>query len=481
MNDLIDLFRILTEKEIRQLRRSFNNLEADVQVRRLGEFLLEIISNKKKIVTNEYIHKKAILKFGKKFIKNQGKKLFNFTEKFVFTNWLEGEANKMTELKVKKELLLLDYYKSKQSQTDELASNGIANLIQKKSKAINKLLIANQTDYLLHNFQLYTIKNFEYFRAEHSFNKDGAERLENTINYLDAFYTTAKLKYLCEYYIYETKLNLNSNKLYADMLIENSYKIQSLLQLTASKNILLKIYTLIFVATQRLTLENLEKAGKVILDNADKLNDVELSHIITLMINLVTFLKRKENIDSSELTFKLFKHGLNRKIFLIDGKINPVILLNYLFLSIEIKNKRGLKIVEDYYGNIKPTLSEAIKNLKSAINYFIGGKYKKALETCSRGRNQYLLFRIYQKLFIIMCHYELKDFVLVESSRKDLLRDAGKHKEELGKGFHKALKNFCTIIKDIIKVNVNSEKLKFSVENERYITMKKWLLLKIKA
>lgn len=480
MNDLIDLVRILTDKEIRQLRRSFNNSKAGVQPSRLGQFLLDIISNKKNYETNKEILDIANIKFGDTFIKIQRNKLFNYIEKFVFNNWLDEEANKIVELKVKKELLLLDYYKSKEAQTDALASNSVAKLIEKKSNTINKLLKTSQTDYLLQNFHLYSIKNFEYFTAQHSFSKDGAQRLERTINSLDTFYKTAKLKYLCEAYVFGKISGVNITKLFVDELPQLSSNIQARQITTYSKHVLLKIYTLIFLATQNLTLKNLQIARKTILANMGKLNDDELSHIITLMINLVTFLKRAKNIDLTKLTFELFKYGLIRKIFFVDGKINPLIILNYLFLSIEIKSKNELKIVEDYYSNIEPSLLEAIKSLKSAVNYFSIGEYKKAIETCSGGKTHHLAFRIYKKILLIMCQYELKDYELVESSRIDLLRDAGKHREELGIEFHTAIKNFSKAIKNLIKVNHNIEKIGLSVKNELYIVMRRWLIRKIK-
>jgi len=482
MNDLIDLLRILTETETRQLRRCFNNLEAGIKDSRLGQFLLDIIiSNENGHQTNEDIHKGAIAEFGKAFIKNRSRKLFDFIEKFVFNNWLDNEANKIVELKVKKEFLLLDYYKTKQAQTDELASNGIANLIQKKSKAINKLLKANQTDYLLQNFHIYTIKNFEYFTAQHSFSSEGAERLENTINSLDTFYTTAKLKLMCEAYVFEKISGADVVKLFIDTILPLNIKIVAKQKTTDRKHILLKIYALIFIATQNLTHKNLQEAKKAISTNIKELNDDELSHIITLMINLVAVLKRSKNIDLTKLSYELIKYGLKRKIFLVDGKINPLIILNYLFLSIEIENKTDLKIVEEYYGNIKPTLRDAIIKLKNAVDYFIKGDYKAALKTCSGRLSNNIEFQIYRKLLFVMCNYELKDFEMVEITRTDLLRHAGRHKKELATNFHTAIRNFCSTIKNLIKVNIDTEQLLLSVKKEKFILMKRWLLRKLKG
>jgi len=200
------------------------------------------------------------------------------------------------------------------------------------------------------------------------------------------------------------------------------------------------------------------------------------------MINLVTFLKRTKNIDLSKLTYELFKYGLIRKIFLINGKINPLIILNYLMLSIEVETKKQIGIVEDYYGNIEPKLRKPIIKFSSAVNYFNKGNYKEALKICSGRLSDDLEFKIYQKLLLIICHCEVKneDLVKIEKARTDLLRYAGKHQEELGLNFHKAIKNFCTAIKKITNVNINTEQLKLNIKNENYITMKKWLLRKAK-
>jgi len=487
---IIKLFNILSEQEKALLKKQIQRSDKDVAFKALANYLLAN-SNQPEMLENEQIMNAVNKKMTLEKLGQLRFQLFQFVENFVLNNWLNNLPKNDVEHEVQKELLLLEYYKTKELADNDQHLNNLSKLIDLKQKQIKKQLEKNKANNIFHYYYLHRINYHQYYGLNAALPAKGKNYIEAAMNYLDVFYGLAKLKFSGEINLRniltteKTKIfGLNKMSKYFDTLefanIE-TYVAQPIINLYQLSNRL---------ANHSKT-ENLTLLKNEIIKHESSLDKNELSQLLTLVINYNTYLSRNNNIDLSETSYELLKLGLKRELFNVNGLIRPDFLINFAYLCTEFSDDKEItSVMKQYESRLSYNLKESTLNICNAFILWYRKEFKEAIALSKIKPRRIFIFFISQKLMQIKCFYELSraDELAVESDyigdihteRNSLLKYLRSKKDTLSSYNFQSLLNFCSMLLKLIDLNCSKKQL-LDLINFKYAVVfeRRWLLRKI--
>jgi len=185
---------------------------------------------------------------------------------------------------------------------------------------------------------------------------------------------------------------------------------------------------------------------------------------------------REESIDLVEIQYKMIRLGLEKSVFLSNGLLQPIILINYAYLCTEEAQAKDIETAwQKYQFRIENDYKESTLNLCMAYKSFAENSFEKAIDYMNKESKRKLRFYLSKKLLQLKCYYELNDYLSLEEERNNLLRYLRKNK---GYNLYQSLYNFTQLMRDLANPDFGKEELLEKVETNT--VEKRWLLRKIK-
>lgn len=439
-------------------------------------------ANKPNKLAKEIVFKKvygASKKFDEPKLTQLRYKLFKIAENFLLINWLTRKAETNKDHLVQKQMMLLEYYRSKELQTNNAHTESLAELIKYKLSDIDKNLKkteAKNVDYYYHQHKL---NHHYYYSLNSNIWKEGKKYLEDLIKNLDLYYCLAKMRY------YSEALNRkNSSKEEFETVNLNHLKLlrDDLFNFKDDKVVILKLYDLCLKVSNNPNIDNVSNIVNETIENESLLDKRELGFIINHIVNNTIRLKRRDGENINELNYKIYKLGLKRDVFIENGLLRPILLTNYFYLCTKVGSLDEIDAAwRDNENRIKSDFKEPTYNLYMAFKQFKQNEYEQAIEFTKRETVHKFRFYLFRKILQILSLYELKRYVEIEAERLNLLKYIRSNKEIFNEFNYNSYYNFSEMIRDLTKTSVNKNKLLKLFEDKNYVVVERdWLISKIK-
>jgi len=464
---LIKLISILNKSEKSKLLSRLESMNNTSMIRKLGIYLIKNV-NKPTKLEKDTISNLFFTDLSDSQISNLKFELFYFIENFTFKNWLSDNDDKSFDQNIQVQMLLLEYYKSKSLPNRFDSANNLAKLIDFKTNDIKNLIDKTDKDYMFHYFNEYRFHHFCYYGLGKEMWKNGKQYLENTLNSLDTFYCLAKLVYASEIMLRKNILNEKIQNIFLEDLHNYSLSILKTKDERKEKVALIRIYSSIIDLIKNVNENKLAALTNAVTTNMHLIKKGDLSHIITILMNFTNKISRTEDIDLTALSHQLYKLGLEKEIFTVNGLVNPLFLINYAHLCCEIQTPDNIDSVLKIYSNkIEIGFRKATQSLCEAYKYFSKKDYSKAYELVEKYSKRVTYYSIHQKILQIKCLYELNDYELLEIVRVSFQRYRLRNKKKLDTYSFEAIGNFTEMILQLSKPEVDKVKL-HTLFNEHY-------------
>lgn len=472
---IVKLYNIMDANEKRDLQLWLNNKQlwskkkGDSQdILYLHECLAKYAKRTKKL-------EESTQKFKKDKLSQLCYQLFHITENFLLMNWLSKKADKKQHYAIQKQMLTLAFYQEKELTDNSKYIGDLSKLIDFKLKDVNNLLNKSKPSHTDHYLQLHKLNHHLYYGLNTTIWQEGKQYLQALLLHLDTFYITTKMRYFTEA-LYRAKITDEEFAL-PDLkwIQQKAIDVTTVLNKAQKGNPLLELYQLCFELAINTNKDNLLLLSTKITEHADLLDVNELGSILSFASNYSAFITRKEGIDLIKLQYKMHKLGLEKSVFLSNGLLQPIVLINYAYLCSEETQAQEIDLaLKKYQFRIENDFKESTTNLCLAYKYFTEIKFEKALEWMNKVSKRNLQFYLGKKLLQIKCCYELKDYIVLEEERNNLLRFLRNNKDY---SIYEYLYNFTQLVRDLANPDFGKTEL---IEKVKMNTVERpWLLRKI--
>lgn len=406
---IVKLLNILSEAEKALLAKHIKHSDKDVEFKALANYLLTH-TNQPELLAHEQIIKAINPKLSEEKLGQLRFQLFQFVENLVLNNWLNTLPKEDTEHQVQKDFMLLEYYKTKELPGSHKPINDLSKLIEFKQKQIAKLLDKRQATNINHYYYLHRLNYHQYYGLNASILAKGKDYIQAAMQHLDLFYGLAKFKFAGELQLRnmftaeQTDIfGLDEMSTYCNALEFDNKEL-------FVKQPIIRLYQLSSRLANKTNKTNLNLLKDALIQYEHKLDDKELSQLLTLVINYNTYISRHNNIDLSETSYELLKLGLKREIFNVNGLIRPDFLINFAYLCSAFSDDTEITLLmKQYESRLAAGIKESTFNLCKAFIFWYRKEYKKAIAVTKMKPKRTFVFFLYQKLIQIKCLYELNE------------------------------------------------------------------------
>ncbi len=374
--------------------------------------------------------------------------------------------------------------KSSKSTLDAVIDKNIDDLITKALKNV---------EYELDKFEQLTFeyysKRFELFNTYYNLtgfdrkiaikkNRDTSEFLQKADRILNEIYLSEKLR-LAHLLNHDNYIaNRNDRLTFIDEVLDiatrttrrgsKAYFYVQLYELRNSKKILQEIKDLSYY-----------------ISNKDQLFDhKELRNVLLTLINEAIRILNKGVVEANNTLFTLNKLGIEKKLFLDKGQIQPDHFRNICATGCRTKEfKWTLEFIDSYKGALNSKYRETAVAFNKARVYWYRGDYSKVIEQVRDVEFEDIGYNINTKLMIMTSYYELSEYEVLDSFLKSF-NTFLRRKTNISESRKSSFKNFNSILQDIVRAKERRDKVKLKnvrkkLESKMIAPNKSWLLEKV--
>jgi len=397
---LVKLLSVLSENEIRLINRRLKAFDRNELLLKLFNYLINNLNKPNKLV-KENVYKVIsveVKKFSDKKFTRLRFQLFHFIENEILYYFLSADDNESaTYANYFRTRSLYNFYEIKNMTKNDINNDAIAVLKQKKllemKQHLGKLPLKNEFYFL----NKYTIANELYY----TFQNQGQRYIDATIENLDTFFCIAKMKIGAEI----GQRNLLKQSPIKNKVFENILNFSKDLEL---KNVpLMQIYRVIGLLYQKVELSKLKLLKNLIFKNANILSNQDVG-ILTGIFNNFTISSQFEQTDELlNLKYQVIKFAFDKGVFKINGEIRPEAILNFSFISFELKKVQGLKnVLNNYCPFLEKKSKYKIQKLCESYIYILEQKFMLAFNILDN--NSFYPYNLLAKVLRLRCVYELE-------------------------------------------------------------------------
>ena len=478
---IVKLYNIMETGEKTRLKAMLTNEKHGSEVLMLHNHLAKY-ANKKKKLDKEQVFK-AVFGINHKFdepkLSQLRFKLFKLAENFVLINWLSRKVKNNTDQLVQKQLLQLEYYKNKILPANSVHTEDLSELVKFKLSDIDKTLKKAEAKNIDYYFYLHKLNHHLYYSLNSNIWREGGKYLKVLLNNLDIYYCLAKMRYYCEGI---NRKNSTTEKLELPHIKTLLNLSGDLRQSNYNEIALLELYEMFLRLSEELTINNITKVVNKTIKNEHQLDKRELGFIITFLLNYTIQLKRRDGENINKLNYKIYKLGLKRTVFELDGLLHPIHLINYVYLCSKLGNIEEIDFVwKNNEYRVENDFKEPTYNLCMAFKKFEMNEFEEAINCTKKETKQVPWLYFYRKILQIKSLYELKIYNEIEEERSNLLKYLKNNETTFSEFERKSYYNFSIIIKSLINPNIETSKLYTKCEDKNYVVVEReWLIKKIK-
>jgi len=483
---IVKLYNIMETGEKTRLTAMLKYEHRNKEIENFNNYLIKYSTNHKKL-NKELVFQKVFgdAKFDEPKLTQLRYKLFNVAENFLLMNWLSRKAKKNNYHLVQKQLMQLEYYKTKELPPNSTYTADLSKLIDSKLSDIERTLKNTKAQNVDYYFYLYKLNHHYYYGLNSNIWQQGSEYLNKLLYNLDIYYCLLKLRYHSEALIRKNSTN-------EDFSLPQSNDIQQfskeLFLVNNNEILLLELYQLCLQLSNKLNKTNLLKLADKTIEMEGILEERELGFIIPFILNNTSLIKRKQATNLTEVenltevNYKILKLAINREVFVVNGLLRPIVLINYFYLCAEVRDFDAIEIAWNKNEHrLEKNFKEATFNLCSAIKAFGNNNFEHALEFSKKETKQNLRFYLFRKILQIKSLYELKRYVEIEEERTNLLKYIRSNKQTFNNINQECVYNFTQITRDLVKIDIDKEQLLNKLFDGKTfpVVESKWLCQKI--
>lgn len=245
------------------------------------------------------------------------------------------------------------------------------------------------------------------------------------------------------------------------------------------------IYYYIYKAsTERDTPEHFQNLKWHIEENGHLFPKAQARDIYLLALNYCIAKMNVGDKDFFRETFELYRQGIEKKIFIQNGRLDRFIFRNTVSSGILVKEFDWVnKFIQQYKKYLSPQHRENMVHYSLAKLHFEKGEYDLARDYLIHYDYDDILINLNAKSMLIRMYYEEGEFEALESLLESV-RNYLHRKKVIG--YHKDIYNtLIRFTKRLVRINPYSKeqrkKLCQQIENTRPFPEKKWLLKQLEA
>lgn len=459
---LTNIFKALTKKEIRDLRKWLHspahNQREDTVL--LFEYLVaednlqqEDLLDKSKVFLHLFPQHEQ---YDDAKIRQVMYFLLKSTEEFLIY-----EEFKKDEIKQK--ILLVRTFGEK--RLDKFFRKEIDSTTQKQEK----LQLRNRR-FFQNKYEL-QYENYDYLsKAKRSSDYD----LKEFSDALDIYYICAKLQQGCVMASHQRVVKREYDKgLLEDVLLYIQRK-----ELMTIPIIGAYFYGYKSIAEQQ-NEENYSKLKNILFQNEELFSKDELCELYLIAINSCIGKINKGEMSYLRETFELYRRGFENKSLLLENRITVFTFNNVVLIALRIEEFVWAEnFIENYSQYLKSDSKESTVLYCEARLAFAKGDFDQAMSLFIQVEHTDVLLNLTAKTFLLKMYYEQSEFKVLDSLL-DSMRTYVRRKKVVG--YHKEnYQNIIKYTKKLVRINPFSKtdkaKLKTEVEKINPLTERTWIL-----
>ena len=386
--------------------------------------------------------------------------LYNLVETFISVRKLEKDG-------IAKEAYVLEYYLEKN------LDKHYSYLFDKTQKKINtpqnedhhwfyqKLRLSDIADQYFHSKK---IRRFD-------------SNLQDASNYLDAYYLTRKLDYLCQMLDRQKFFNKNYDLFMLEEVLshlkENSYEeypvitayyylLQTLMETAHVDDSFYRFKN--FLLKERLSVENkIEKS----------------LYYFGINVCIRQFGMGNKSFASDLMDF--YQQGIEKEVLLEDGFISPWTFKNVVKLGLGLNQLDWTKsFIDKYHNLLPPEYHSDVVNYNLAEVYYYQGDSNAAMDYLNKTKFTDFHYNLHSKLLLTKIFWEKEELEALDSLLTSFYAYLKRH-QEIPKNDKIPYYNFIQIMQLLKKQKVNNQiiDLKGKINSTKILTSKNWLMRQI--
>jgi len=483
---VLTLFTILTKTEQRRFGKYLEAFESDQRVISLFEYLKKY-QDKPKWLSEERmffgIYKTEISD------KEDNKRKFTILRNKLTTrikNLIIHDRLTLKEyadFRLNKELILLEYIGNKLNLTDsndKLHDEYVLMLGQVKRTA------SSQKRDIFYYANLWRLYHLDYFNL-HTNREKSDKKFNLLIKNFQKFYYLAILQYAAEKHARE---HIIGEQL--EFYLPPDIHIKST-EFASENEVLFGIYGLYYDLVTSFDIEKFTVLKNIVKSQYKQIKKAEIANILVLLNNLISIKAVSEgnNININQELYDIYSFGFEHKIFEVIGQLNARLVMNYVFLSVELKAFDELEAnLNTYVKKVEKSKRLDTKDVCQAYLYFSKEKFREAFATLNQRKptnmNVYLTRRslriksLYHVEVIGGIPYDDDTFLINECGLFRSNLEDRKHRGELGEDICKNNQNFVNFVLLLQKEHFaikkqHSKKILLDKLDEQSIAYRNWL------
>lgn len=316
-------------------------------------------------------------------------------------------------------------------------------------------------------------EKYEYL--EESQQRSASMNLQEISDTLDRTFITSKLKQACmmiaHQKVYKVEYEIGILSRILDYVVKNN-----LLEIPA-----ISIYFYIYKISEADTDEEaFEKVKQLAAKYAYLFPNAEATDIYLMAVNYCIRQINKGKKDFIPEMFQLYKEGIERKIFIVDGTIDRFLFRNIVTAGAYLGEFDWLEeFTREYAPYLDPRHRDDYVNLSMSVIFSGKKEYEKAMKLLVQYDFKDTLINLNGKAMLIKMYYELKEISALES----LLDSATifvKRKKDLTNNYKLLYNNLIKYTKKLLRVNpydkAKKEKLRQEIMAANPLIEKRWFL-----
>jgi hypothetical protein len=459
------LLRTFDKKEVKDLRKfvasPFFNQRGDVVF--LFEELINCIHHKKISPTKEYI-------FGKLYPKEK----FDVAKIHLISSILYKVLEdylmycEVLENKVKAKIQLSAAYRRRRLEDHFLRTIGEAKSLHQESEIKNAEFYELQYQIILEEigFQHVTqrLENYQFQDASTN---------------LDLAFITKKLRHACSMLSHQSVVN----QTYDFGLLEKTMEYideQNLKNIPAVSS-----YYYCYKMLREQKEEDFETLRGIISEHSLIFPKDESKLFYLSCINFCIKKMNQENVEFIKTGLSIYKEMIEKKMLVESNMISRFAFRNIVSMAIAIKEFDWVEnFITEYSPLVEVKYRESIAGLSFGRLNYERGNFDEAMAHLQKSDYTDLLLSLSAKTILLKIYYEIDEFDLLSSHLAAMKAFIGRHKSELS--YHYTIyNNIIKYTKRLSELNFNNkkeiEKMVESVNTEKVLTERKWILKMLKV
>lgn len=355
--------------------------------------------------------------------------------------------------------------------------NSHFNSFLKEAEKVKKNLEIKNADYYFDKYKLELVKHISFNKQNERLNN---QLIYNSINSLDTFYISEKLRLSCQILNRKNVFSVDFNDVLIDEIIElleAEVKIEE-----PAINLYYHIYKAMKEPDVYAHFDNLKQSINAYINY---FNVVEKGNIYYYAINYAI---RKINAGNKEFTselFDLYKTGIVNEIFFSDGILSPWTYKNIVNVGLRLNEVEWVEnFIEEFCHLIRPHQKDNAYYFSKCNLYFHKKQFDKAHEQLLEIQFTDAGYHLVSKILLAKIYFELKETIAL-NAHLDNFRVYIRKNKLISDSVKEYYLNFVSIIKKIYKADLENKKSKTDllnlIENKKNVPDSDWLLSKIES